>query len=83
MVLKQINPKLRILLAIGGWDEGSTPFESGILLALVLVQFNCHFNSFYFILVLSSDSDLQTFSDNAVKFLRKWNFDGLGNLKKN
>lgn len=29
MVLKLINPKLKILLAVGGWAQGSIGFDSG------------------------------------------------------
>ena len=58
MKLKDRNPQLKILIAIGGWNAGSWPFEQ----------------------IISSQANMDLFAQNSVTFLRKWNFDGLGNL---
>ena len=54
--LRKFNPKLKILISIGGWFAKSTPFNT----------------------ILTSDTTRNTFIDNALNFLRHWQFDGLG-----
>lgn len=39
MALKYINPELKIMLAIGGWEQGSAPFESGEFIFAVYFVF--------------------------------------------
>ncbi|XP_004625516.2 chitotriosidase-1 isoform X1 [Octodon degus] len=53
--LKKMNPKLRTLLAIGGWNFGTQKFTD----------------------MVASASSQQIFVDSAIKFLRKYGFDGL------
>lgn len=53
--LKQSNPNLKVLLAVGGWRAGSEPFVA----------------------IVDSESNMKTFTANAVTFLRRHNFDGL------
>ena len=53
--LKDINPRLKVLIALGGWAVGSDPF----------------------IPIMNSASLRAEFIQNAVKFLREHNFDGL------
>ena len=55
MKLKLTNPKLKVLLAIGGWSHPAAPFTK----------------------VVSSDSNIDLFSHNAINFLRARGFDGL------
>ena len=55
MKLKLTNPKLKVLLAVGGWSHPAQPFTK----------------------VVSSDSNIDLFSHNAINFLRARGFDGL------
>ncbi|XP_046398093.1 probable chitinase 2 [Ischnura elegans] len=53
--LKEKNPDLKTLLAIGGWNEASKKYSD----------------------MVSNTSSRKTFLGSAVKFLNKYNFDGL------
>ncbi|XP_054441527.1 chitotriosidase-1 [Pteronotus mesoamericanus] len=53
--LKQMNPKLKTLLAIGGWNFGTQKFTD----------------------MVATAHSRQTFVNSAIKFLRKYDFDGL------
>ncbi|XP_066091039.1 chitotriosidase-1 [Saccopteryx bilineata] len=53
--LKQTNPKLKTLLAVGGWNFGTQKFTD----------------------MVATAQNRQTFVNSAIKFLRKYDFDGL------
>lgn len=52
-----MNPTLKTLLAVGGWNMGSGPFSD----------------------MAGNQENRDIFIKSAIKFLRKWKFDGLGN----
>ena len=39
MVLKLLNPSLKIMLAVGGWTQGSSGFDTGNLLISYFYKF--------------------------------------------
>jgi len=53
--LKKLNPRLKTLLAVGGWNMGTKPFSD----------------------MSRIEKNREAFVKSSVKFLRKWNFDGL------
>ncbi|XP_019287626.2 chitotriosidase-1 isoform X1 [Panthera pardus] len=53
--LKKMNPKLKTLLSIGGWNFGTQKFTD----------------------MVATANNRQTFVNSAIKFLRKYDFDGL------
>ncbi|KAK2086300.1 Endochitinase 1 [Saguinus oedipus] len=53
--LKKMNPKLKTLLAIGGWNFGTQKFTD----------------------MVATANNRQTFVNSAIRFLRKYGFDGL------
>ncbi|XP_054965456.1 chitotriosidase-1 isoform X1 [Pan paniscus] len=53
--LKKMNPKLKTLLAIGGWNFGTQKFTD----------------------MVATANNRQTFVNSAIRFLRKYSFDGL------
>ncbi|XP_010588526.1 chitotriosidase-1 [Loxodonta africana] len=53
--MKKMNPKLKTLLAIGGWSFGTQKFTN----------------------MVATANNRQTFINSVVKFLRKYDFDGL------
>uniref|UniRef100_UPI00358FAF62 acidic mammalian chitinase-like n=1 Tax=Myxine glutinosa TaxID=7769 RepID=UPI00358FAF62 len=55
MQLKNVNPDLKILISVGGWNFGSATFSR----------------------VVSSQTNMDTFSRSAVSFCRMYGFDGL------
>uniref|UniRef100_A0A8C4MXF5 Chitotriosidase-1 n=1 Tax=Equus asinus TaxID=9793 RepID=A0A8C4MXF5_EQUAS len=53
--LRKMNPQLKTLLAIGGWNFGTQKFTD----------------------MVATAENRQTFINSAIKFLRKYDFDGL------
>lgn len=53
--LKLVNPELKTLLAVGGWNMGTKPFSD----------------------MARNKKHRRAFIDSSVRFLRKWEFDGL------
>ncbi|KAI3382766.1 hypothetical protein SNEBB_009468 [Seison nebaliae] len=53
---KKVNPKLKTLLAVGGWAMGMSDFTK---------------------MAAEGEEAMQRFADDSVKYLRKYNFDGL------
>ena len=56
--LKLKNPKLKVLIALGGWIDSNDNRES-------------------YNLVFNNEKASELFTDSVIKFLEKWNFDGL------
>lgn len=56
LALRSTNPKLRVLIGLGGWNHGPGAFSD----------------------MVHSDQSRQRFVQNAVRFLQKYKFDGLG-----
>ena len=55
MQLKTVNPNLKVIASVGGWNEGTATFRS----------------------IIQTASSRSTFNQNAIQFLRQWEFDGL------
>lgn len=53
--LRGVNPSLKTLIAIGGWNQGSAKYSN----------------------LVANASSRKTFIENAIKFVRKYGFDGL------
>jgi chitinase len=60
VAMKQKNPSLKVLLAVGGWNQGSPAFSR----------------------MVNNDVTRRNFVSQSFKFLKKYKFDGLGNLRK-
>ncbi len=75
--MRQINPKLKILISVGGWFASmqksflKEPFEFDIF--YFIFKESTPFNK-----ILKSITTRNTFIQNVLNFLRHWNFDGLG-----
>lgn len=53
--LRQLNPRLKVMISVGGWNAGSTAFSD----------------------MVSTRLKRKLFIESALRFMRRYNFDGL------
>lgn len=75
IALKEQNPCLKIVIALGGWNEMSRKYSVVSMIGRCEV---CPPHQMLFILKMASDSEsVKGFADNALRFITQHQFDGL------